>query len=73
MRRWWSLWVITNSSMAQTISQSPSLGLPLPSFTHVVLEEIDNHVCCFVRFSDHVKPIIGPHGPARLADLGLYR
>ena len=21
-------------------------GLPLPSFSHVVLEEIDNHVCC---------------------------
>ena len=21
---------------------------------------------------DHVKPIIGPHGPARMADLGLY-
>ena len=54
------------------ISQSLYLGLPLPSFSHEVLEEIDNHVCCWVRVNDHVKPIIGPHGPAWMADLGLY-
>ena len=58
--------------MAETISQSLSSGLPLPSFSHLVLEEIDNHVWCWVRATDHVKPIIGPHGPARMADLGLY-
>ena len=70
MRRWWSWWVITNSSMAYTICQSLSLGLPLPSFSHVVLEEIDNHVCCWVRVKDHVKPVRRPLVPARMADLG---
>ena len=72
MRRWWSWWVITNSSMAQTICQLLYLVLPLPSFSHVVLEEIDSHVCCWVRFKVHVKPVIRPHVPARMADLGLY-
>ena len=43
-----------------------------PSFSHVVLEEIDNHVCCWVRAKDHVKPVIRPHVPAMMADLGLY-
>ena len=47
-------------------------GPPLPSFSHVVLEGIDNHVCCWVRPQEHVKPVIGPHGPARMADLGLH-
>ena len=72
MRRWLSWWVITSSSMALTICQSLSLGLPLPSFSHVVLEEIDNHVCGWVRNKDHVKPVIRPHVPARMADLELY-
>ena len=27
-------------------------------------------MCGWVRANDHVKPIIGPHGPARMADLG---
>ena len=54
------------------ISQSLYLGLPLPSFSYVVLEEIDNHVCCWVRPQDHGKPVLGPHGPARMADLGLH-
>ena len=54
------------------ISQSLYLGLPLPSFSYVVLEETDNHVCCLVRAKDHVKPVIRPHVPARMADLGLY-
>ena len=47
-------------------------GPPLPSFSHVVLEGIDNHVCCWVRPQEHVKPVIGPHGPARMTDLGLH-
>ena len=46
---------------------------PLPSFSHVVLEETENHVCCWVRVNDHAKPVIGPHGPARMADLVLFR
>ena len=25
------------------------------------------------KANDHVKPIIAPHGPATLVDLGLYR
>ena len=72
MRRWLSWWVITSSSMALTICQSLSLGLPLPSFSHVVLEETNNHVCFLVRAKDHVKPVIRPHVPARMADLVLY-
>ena len=42
----------------------------LSSFSHVVLEEIDNHVCCWVRVKDHVKPVRRPLVPARMADLG---
>ena len=44
----------------------------LSSFSHVVLEEIDNHVCCWVRAKNHVKPVISPHVPARMPNLGLY-
>ena len=53
-------------------SQALSLGLPLLSFSHVVLEEIDNHVYFWVRVNDHVIPIIGQHDSAMIADLGLY-
>ena len=53
-------------------SQALSLGLPLLNFSHVGLEETDNHACGWVRARDHVKPVIRPHVSARMTDTGLY-